>query len=165
MDIVIEPLHKSHHREAFDCGVVELNQFLKKYAHQNQKNSISKTFVAIDQQKKNEVLGFYTLASGHIHLDQLPKKQKHPEHPVSIARLARLAVDLKSQGNGIGSYLLYDALQKIKAASNIIGIFTVVVDAKDEKAKSFYERYGFIELQNPAMTLFLPMKTINKLFS
>jgi len=164
MDIIIEPLHKSHNRNAFDCGIEDLNQFLKKYANQNQKNNISKTFVALRLPKKKDILGFYTLASGQINLDQLPDKQKHPRHPVSIARLARLAVDLKAQGEGIGGYLLYDALQKIKAASDMVGIFSVVVDAKDESAQSFYENYGFMELKNPDMALFLPMKTINKLF-
>ena len=168
MDVLVEPLNKSHNRSDFDCGVEDLNQFIKKYAFQNQTNNINKTFVAIDETIKHDenkdILGFYTLASGNIDIKQLPKKQKHPQHPVSVARLARLAVNLKSQNQGIGGYLLYDALNKIKAASNLVGMYAVIVDAKDEKAKSFYERYGFIELKNPAMTLFLPMKTINKLF-
>lgn len=169
MDTIFEPLDNSHNRNDFDCGVDELNQFFKKYAFQNQKKNINKTFVAVHKtiknQTKKDILGFYTLTSGHIDVIQLPKKQKHPQHPVSIARLARLAVNLKSRGQGIGGHLLYDALQKIKSASDMVGIFAVVVDAKDEKAKAFYEHYGFIELQNPKLTLFLPMKTINKLFS
>lgn len=162
--IIIEPLNKSHNRSIFDCGIVELNQFLKKYSNQNQKNNISKTFVAIRPPKK-DILGFYTLTTGQINFDQLPDEKKHPHYPVSIARLARLAVDLKVQGKGIGGDLLYDALQKIKAASDMIGIFAVVVDAKDKNAESFYKHYGFMELKNPDMALFLPMKTINKLFS
>lgn len=164
-NIVIEPLSKAlHNRNSFDCGMQELNQFLKTCANQNQENHISKTFVAVRPPKKRDILGFYTLAAGQISFDQLPDKQKHPRYPVSIARLARLAVDLKYQGTGLGGYLLHDALQKIKAASDVVGIFAVVVDAKNKDAKSFYEHYGFMELKNPDMALFLPMETINKLF-
>src|SRR3990167_214948 len=168
MDILVEPLDKTHRRADFDCGVHELNEFLKRYARQNQKNSISKTYVAVsemDAQKNDkEVLGFYTLSSGHVDYDALPKQIKHPKYPVSIARLARLATDLKHQGKGVGGYLLYDALKKISAASQIIGIFSVVVDAKDTEAKKFYARYGFLQLEEKELTLFLPVDTINKLF-
>jgi len=168
MDINIEVLDKTHYRDGFDCGVGELNTFLKKYARQHQKNSISKTFVAVPVsaagKANKEVLGYYTLSSGQIDQSQLPVTKKHPRHPVSIARLARLAVDLKSQGDGVGGSLLYDALNKAKAASDMMGIYAVIVDAKDNSTKAFYEHYGFIELQNPDLTLFLPMKTIHKLF-
>ena len=162
--IIIEPLNRSHNRNSFDCGIAELNGFLTKFANQNQKNSISKTFVAIQPPNKKDILGFYTLTTGQINFSQLPDQQKHPRHPVSIARLARLAVNLKAQGKGVGGNLLFDALEKVKVASNMIGIFAVVVDAKDKNAQSFYKHYGFVELKNPDMALCLPMKTINKLF-
>jgi GNAT superfamily N-acetyltransferase len=167
MDINIELLDRTHNRDEFDCGVEELNTFLKKYSFQNQKNHINKTFVAIEaaSDKKNEksILGYYTLSTGKISFDSLPKQIKHPKYPVSIARLARLATDLKYQGQGVGGFLLYDALQKIKIASEMIGIFAVVVDAKDVKAKSFYQHYGFLLLQDTDLTLCLPMKMLEKL--
>lgn len=168
MEIKIEPLERFHHRGDFDCGVKELNNFLKKYSFQNQKSHISKTFVAIDGEKtastsEKDVLGFYTLSTGQIDFEVLPKGIKHPRYPVSIARLARLAVDLKCQGQGIGGFLLHDALQKIKTVSQVVGIFAIVVDAKDAKAKSFYERYGFISLEETNLTLCLPMKVLDQL--
>ena len=167
MQIKIELLNRSHDRESFDCGVEALNGFLKKHAFQNQKNHINNTFIAIDDDlkssEKKEVLGFYTLSTGQIDVDSLPKKMKHPKYPVSIARLARLATDLKYQQQGIGGFLLYDALQKIKIASNLMGIFAVVVDAKNDLAKSFYERYGFVPLEDTALTLCLPTAVLNKL--
>ncbi len=163
MDIKIETIDKPHPRDAFDCGIDQLNAFLNKYARQNQKNNISKTYVAIPNGEKN-IIGYYTITSGHIDFDALPPNNKHPSYPVSIARIARLAVDLKSHGQGIGGYLLYDALTKIKAASEIIGIYAVVVDAK-ETSKSFYTNYGFINLQKSQNTLFLPMKTIDQLIT
>lgn len=167
MDVKIEPLERLHDRNDFDCGVNELNLFLKKYSFQNQKNHISKTFVAVgvneDSVKETNVLGFYTLSTGQINFQVLPEAVKHPKYPVSIARIARLAVDLKCQGGGVGGFLLYDALQKIKTVSKVIGIFAVVVDAKDARAKSFYERYGFVSLQDTDLTLCLPMKVIDQL--
>ncbi len=168
MEVLIEPLHTFHNRKNFDCGVDVLNDFFRKYARQNQLKSISKTFVATHDKERpfpeKEILGFYTLCSGHIEYESLPNNLKHPRYPVSIARLARLAIDKKHQGKGIGGFLLYDALQKISVASQMIGIFAIVVDAKDAKAKSFYERYGFMPLEKSELTLFLPIETINQLF-
>ncbi len=165
MEIKIEPLERLHNRNDFDCGIKELNNFLRKYSFQNQKSNISKTFIAVDSEQPaaKDVLGFYTLSTGQINFDVLPKGVKHPRYPVSIARLARLAIDLKYQGRGVGRFLLYDALQKIKTISQMVGIFAVVVDAKDAKAKSFYERYGFVSLQDSDLTLCLPMKVIDRL--
>lgn len=166
--IKVEPLSKQHDRERFDCGVKELNDFLKKYASQNQKKHISKTFVAVSEEdncgpQKKEALGFYTLSTGEMDHSLLPSDIRHPKYPVSIARLARLAVDLKQQGNGVGGRLLYDALIKIRSASAAVGIFAVVVDAKDVGAKRFYEHYHFVPLEDSGLTLFLPMSVIEKL--
>ena len=96
----------------------------------------------------------------------LPSNIKHPRFPVPVARLARLArlaVDNIYKGQGIGKILLYDALKKIKFISETIGIFGVVVDAKDKKAKAFYEYYGFKEWQDSGLSLFLPSKILSKL--
>jgi hypothetical protein len=78
MDITVELLDRMHNRDEFDCGVEELNTFLRKYSFQNQKNHINKTFVAIEaaSDKKNEksILGYYTLSTGQISFDSLPKE-------------------------------------------------------------------------------------------
>lgn len=165
MEIKIEPLERSHNRGNFDCGIQELNNFLKKYAFQNRKNHISKTFVAVQDEQaiEKELVGFYTLSTGQINFDVLPKGVKHLRYPVSIARIARLAIDLKYQSKGVGGFLLHDALQKIKTVSQVVGIFAVVVDAKDVKLKSFYERYGFVSLQEVELMLCLPMKVLDQL--
>src|SRR3990167_717877 len=167
MDIIIEPLDRSHNRSTFDSGIEELNAFLKKYARQNLSQNINKTYVAIESNQSHSnsknILGFYTLSSGQIDQSCLPQTEKHPRYPVSIARLARLAVSLDHQSCGISARLLHDALSKVSDASKLIGIYAVVVDAKDITARSFYEHYGFIRLQDSDLTLFLPMKIINQL--
>jgi GNAT superfamily N-acetyltransferase len=166
MDLIIEQLDTVlHDRKSFDCGVEELNIFLKQHANQNQTKNISKTYVAVvavstDDRKK--IYGYYTLSAGHIQCDQLPEniKSKLPKYPIPIGRIGRLAVDKEYKGQGIGGFLLHDALTNVLNIAGKIGIFAVVVDAKNDDAKTFYKKYGFIELQESELTLFLTIDTI-----
>jgi len=166
MDLLIEIFNKLlHERAGFDCGVEALNLFLQKSANQNQKKNFSKTYVAIDANDENQckkIYGYYTLTSGQIYAADLPQNNNLnlPKYPVPIIRMARLATDKQFQGQGIGGFLLYAALKTVLEVSNKIGIYAIVVDAKNEFAKNFYKQYGFIELQNNALTLFLPLDTI-----
>ena len=100
--------------------------------------------------------------SGHVSSQALPQEYRHPLYPVAIARIARLAVALEYQKQGIGKLLLHDALQKIMRVAETIGIYAVVVDAKDKEAKQFYQQYGFIPLQNSALTLVISLSTIQQ---
>src|SRR3990167_11185480 len=164
MDLIIEQLNTTlHDRKSFDCGVDELNIFLKQHANQNQSKNISKTYVAVvavsaDDHKK--IYGYYTLSAGHIECGQLPEivKAKLPKYPIPIARIGKLAVDKNYKGQGIGGFLLYDAFSNILDVSQKIGTYAVVVDAKDDEAKAFYKKYEFLELQESALTLFLPIE-------
>lgn len=166
MDLIIEQLNTNlHDRKSFDCGVDELNIFLKQYANQNQSKNISRTHVAVvavsaDDHKK--IYGYYTLSAGHIECDQLPEivKAKLPKYPIPIARIGRLAVDKDYKGQGIGGFLLHDSFTNVLSITDKIGVFAVVVDAKNNDAKSFYKKYGFIELQASGLTLFLTIDTI-----
>lgn len=147
-------------REDFDCGVEALNDYLQRYARQNHIKNIARTFVALDHD--NRVLGYYSLASASIEFTSLPADyaKRLPKYPVPAARIARLAVDRTRQGQGIGARLLVDALKRILAASTDIGIKVVLVEAKNETARAFYHHYGFMELQDAPMTLFLLMDII-----
>lgn len=166
MDLITEQLDTaSHDRGSFDCGVNELNIFLKQHASQNQAKNISKTYVAVvavssDDRKK--IYGYYTLSAGHVLCEQLPEntKSKLPRYPVPVARIGRLAVDKNHQGQGIGGLLLHDAFSSVLNIADKMGVFAVVVDAKNEGAKNFYKNYGFSELQDSGLSLFLPVTTI-----
>ncbi len=166
MDLITEQLNTAlHDRNSFDCGVSELNAFLKQHANQNQLRNVSKTYVAVvavssDDIKK--IYGYYTLAAGHLSFDLLPEseKSKIPKYPVPIARIGRLAVDKNHHGQGIGGFLLHDAFTNVLNIAEKMGVFAIVVDAKNDEAKAFYKNYGFNELQNSGLTLFLPVKTI-----
>jgi ribosomal protein S18 acetylase RimI-like enzyme len=154
-------------RASFDCGVPPLDEYLKKYAKQNHDKGVSLTFVAIDSTQPKKILGYYSVSSGQIEFESLPieEKKRLPKYPVPITRIGRLAVDKSTKGKGIGRALLADALNRALTAAKTIGIYAVVVDAKDERAKSFYKKYGFVELKDKPFVLFFPIATVRDSFS
>ena len=158
----ISLLSKHHHRANFDCGDDELNNYLKYYAGQHIKQHMSKTFVASPIDCIEQVLGFYALSAGHIVFEELLSQwqKKLPRYPIPIARIGRLAINQQHQGEGIGEYLLMDALYRCASLIEQIGLVGVVVDAKHESAKAFYQKFGFVELTYSPLTLVLPITNI-----
>ena len=159
----IEPVSKQHDRASFNCGDHTLNDYLQRYARQNDQKNIARCFVAVD--KTNTVFGFYTLSSSKIGFAELPKKfsRQLPRYPVPAALIGELATDLSVQGKGLGARLLIDALQRIVRAAGEIGIKVLLVDALSGDARAFYEKFGFIPFPDQKMTLFIPMETIRQL--
>jgi GNAT superfamily N-acetyltransferase len=161
----IEPLNRSHQREAFCSGKPPLDAFLQAHVSQYEKRHLGRTCVLI-RSGELRVHGYYTLASGAVAIEHLPAKaaKKLPRHPVPAILLARLAVDQAVQGQGRGGYLLVDALQRCLTLADSLGVHAVEVDVIDESAKAFYEKYGFIPLQDQALHLYLPISTIQATF-
>lgn len=159
-DFVIEPLGRNHIRDEFDCGEASLNEFLRKYARQNSERGLGRTFVAV-RKGSSKVVGYYTLSSGSVTFESVPEKL--PRYPVPTAHLGRLAVDTSFKGLGLGEFLLIDALRRIVAVAGELGIYAVEVRALSTAAKSFYLRYGFVELTDESSHLYLPVRTILKL--
>jgi predicted GNAT family N-acyltransferase len=157
----IERLDRGHERQGFDCGKPSLNDFLHTLVSQYERRNLGRTYVAV-REGENRVLGYYTLASGAVEVVSLPAKQakKLPRHPVPVVLIGRLAVDQSVHGKGLGGLLLRDALARSLEVSERLGIHAVVVDALDAVAKTFYERFGFLELTDHPMRLFLPISTI-----
>ncbi len=164
MKTQIEPIAKRHVRDKFDCGDAALNQYLVRFARQNDTKGVAKAFVALDEH--GQVVGYYTLSAAEVAFDDLPAEQrKHlPKYPVPAARIGRLAVDQSVQGQGLGGDLLIDALLRVLAAADHLGVRAIIVDAKDKHAKQFYQHYGFSKLADNPRTLFLPLNTARKLF-
>ena len=135
-------LTNDHDRNAFDCGVSVLSEYLKKYALQNQKKHAARTYVAT---RGNRIVGYYSLAYGSVSLEEAPQSVKSglPRHPIPVILLARLAVDSTEQGSGLGTALLKDALLRTIQAAEIAGLRAMLVHAKDDSAKRFYEKFGF----------------------
>jgi GNAT superfamily N-acetyltransferase len=157
---VIEKLSSRHDRSAFDCGVEELNAYLRKYSGQHERRGISRTYVAVEEREK-PALGYYSISSGAVAFDAVPENLPH--HPVPVALIGRLAVDQSARGHGLGEMLLMHALRSAQRASELVGIHAVVVDAWDDAARKFYLKYGFNELRDDRLHLFLPMKVIRQL--
>lgn len=162
VSVKIELLAKSHDRRAFSCGVEALDVYLKRFARQHADANISRTYVAVSG---STIHGFYSLAMSGIRRENLPEKylNRFPSFPLPVARLARLAVDLNHQRQGLGELLLADALQRCLHISESIGMLGVIVDAKDERARSWYERYEFERLPDAPLTLWLPTAAISRM--
>lgn len=162
----IEPLGTLHDRGVFSCGIEALDRYFQKFAGQDVKRRVAATFVLIIGH--HEVAGYYTLSSTAIPLEDLPAAlaRKLPKYKyVPATLLGRLAVSKKHQGHKLGDVLLTDALRRSLRQSHEVGAMAVVVDAKDDAARSFYRHYGFIPFPETPYRLFLPMDTIEKLFT
>ena len=158
----LEPLATEHDRRNFSCGVDALDEYLRRFARQHGATNVSRTYVAATGV---EIHGFYSLAMSAIRKENLPAKYvgRFPNFPLPVARLARLAVAINHQRKGLGELLLADALQRCLRLSVAIGMIGVIVDAKDEKARGWYERYEFERLPDSPLTLWLPTAAIEKL--
>ena len=162
----IEPLRREHDRSGFSCGEPALDEYLARFARQNQESGVSRTFVAVSHAEPNRLLGYYSLSVGAIDRANLPPSaaRRFPNFPLPIARLARLAVDRSQQGKGLGEDLLLDALSRCLRVAEDVGIAAVLIDAKHEKAKAFYRRYEFDALPDHPLTLWLALPAVRKLF-
>jgi predicted GNAT family N-acyltransferase len=160
-----EPLGQKHDRAAFSCGVEPLDAYLQKQASQDAKKRAAVPFVLTPDGKT--IAGYYTLSQYAIELGHIPQEvaKKLPKYPlVPATLLGRLAVSIAFRGKGLGEILLMDALHRTLQLSEQVASSGVIVDAKDDAARSFYKKYGFIELPKIDKRLFLPMATIEKLF-
>jgi GNAT superfamily N-acetyltransferase len=157
---IVEPLGIQHDRDVFDCEENSPNEFLKKYARQNDEKGLGRTFVAV-KPGDPAIIGYYTIASGAVSFDTVPEKL--PRYPIPVAHLGRLAVDKQAKGQGVGAFLLIDALRRIAQVADQMGIYAVEVYALNESAKQFYLKYGFTPLEDDPLHLYLPMKKIRKL--
>lgn len=156
---------KEHERDAFDCGDDELNTFLRRYARQNDLKDVGRTYVAT-RPGETRVCGYCTLRSGVVAFASLlaPEKGGLPRYPVPVAHLARLAVDRTAQGQGLGEKLLVTAFEKVIEASNTVAIVAVEVIAKNDRARKFYARYGFVSLLDDELHMYLSIKAIRRAF-
>lgn len=158
----IEKLTRKHAIETFDCGETPLNRFLSRYALQNQQASASQTYVGLSG---DAVIGFYTLVVGEVAYEDAPERLAKglARHAVPVMLLARIAVSLDWQRKGVGGGLLRDAILRTLQAADIAGIRAFIVHAKDDTARAFYERYGFVESPSDPLHLHVLIKDLRAL--
>lgn len=161
----IELLSRAHDREGFDCGSAPLNACFRQTARQHTDRGISRTFVPVDENATGPkpVLGFFTLNICQIRAEQLPPElaRKLPRDVAGI-KLGRLAVAADRQRQGLGKILLVAAMKKVIEVFESAGGIGLFVDAKDEAAKSYYQRFGFVPLPENSRQLFLPLQTLRQ---
>jgi GNAT superfamily N-acetyltransferase len=153
---------RKHDREAFGCGEEALNEFLRRYARRSHQLGGSKTFLAIDDADNKTVLGFYNLSPASIRYARTPEMvcRGLARNEVPGFRLARLAVDRRFRGRGIGGQLLLSAGRRCLLASAEVGGVVLVIDAKNERVAAWYASYGAEPLLDTPSTLLLPLATI-----
>jgi GNAT superfamily N-acetyltransferase len=150
-------------RDGFTCGVEALDRYLRQQAVQDARRGFAAVYVAV--QEGSGILGYYTLSMAGVPIVDVPAdlRSKMPRYPsVPAVRLGRLAVALEARGRGVGQYLLMDAMQR--ALRNEVAWAAFIVDAKDEQARDFYIRYGFLAFADNPNHLFLPHGTVQMAF-
>lgn len=155
----VEKLRREHPALTFDCGRPGLDRFLAKFALQNQQSGSSTTYVAVDEER---VIGYHSLAYGQVEYDDAPARLTKglARHPVPVMLLARLAVASDHQGRGLGAGLLKDAMLRTLQAAEIAGLRAVLVHAKDDAARAFYEHFDFIASPSDPYHLLMLVKDV-----
>ncbi|WP_341325849.1 GNAT family N-acetyltransferase [Methylotuvimicrobium sp. KM2] len=169
----VELSKSKHDRNSFDCGVQELNTFIKTQAVRHRDAGISRTMVLpsayplLNQQFA--ICAFYSIAPSSISRETLPAQlaKKLPKYPVPVFLLAQLAVHKEFHGAGLGKVCLIRALKYLWDVNHYMRAYAIVVDCLTDSAQAFYAKFGFEVLceHNGRIRMFLPMKTVEQLFS
>jgi len=159
-----EPHDRTRHRvDSFTCGHEALDRWLRAHAGQSQRRDAARTFVTA--KPGGAVVGYYTLVAAQVRHEAatVPVGSGMSRHyPIPVALLARLAVDRRQQGAGLGASLLLDALERVFRASDEIAVRAIIVDTIDERAASFYRHFGFESSPLSPSTLMVPLDTARR---
>lgn len=159
---------KKHERAAFSCGEPSLDTYLQRQASQDIKRRAAVVHVMTESEETIHIMGYYTLSAASVKLTDIPEaeQKKLARYPyVAASLLGRLAVDEQHKGRGLGGQLLRHALLRTLAQSEEVAIAVVIVDALNESAQQFYERYGFTVMPNQENRLYIPMATVERSLS
>lgn len=157
--MLITPLAGSHDRQSFDCGRLELNDWLRKVARQHREKSLSRTFVAVLDDQPAQICGYYALTLTEVDTASLAEsRRKRLPRVIPGVRLGRLAVDRRYQGKRLGELMLMNAVERTQQIHEHAGVVGLFVDALDEQAAQFYSRYGFEAFADEPLKLFLPVR-------
>jgi GNAT superfamily N-acetyltransferase len=157
-----EAIARHHDRKSFDCGSAALNEYLDRHARQNHESGGAKTFVAVSPAAPTRVLGFYSISPGAVAFPRTPSSvsKKLGRYDVPVFRLGRLAIDRSVQGQGLGGDLLLAAGTRALAVAAEVGGVALAIDAKDDQAAKWYERFGALALLDDPLKLILPLAVI-----
>ncbi len=157
-----EAITRKHDRKAFDCGDASPNDFLQRYARQSHDLGGAKTFLAIDDADNTTILGFYSLAPGALTYANTPETLRRglAQHEVPGFRLARLAIHIDLQGQGLGGQLIGAAGRRCLRAATEVGGAIIIIDAKNDRAAKWCAGYGAVLLKDTPLTLVMALATL-----
>lgn len=158
----VVPITRSQDWSAFDCGESELNEWLRAYAVQSEKSGGARVFAVVDAD--NCGVAYYAISAQSIVAQGAPERLRKgmPKHPIPVLLIARLAVDKRFKGQGLGAGLLKNALLRCLNASSEVGVRAVIVDAKNDAARRFYEYFDFEAFPDDPKRLFLLIKDLRR---
>lgn len=170
MDWIIERIDaigrsvSSLKKDSFNSGKPELDRYLKQYAIKNDAIGIARTFVALPAEGSRKIAGYYACSASSFDPKELPiqLRERLPGYPIPAILIGKLAVDQAMQGRGLGKRLLIHAFENAIDVSEFLGIYAVKVDAIDEQAKEFYQKFGFREMSDTPFSLFLPLTIVKE---
>ena len=156
-----EPLDRRHLLDAFECGEVALDDWLKKYARAGQGSGSARVYVTTTAGQT--VVGYYALAAAQVEPEEATERVSKGEpgrRPIPVVLLARLAVDRNHQHVGVGRSLLQDAVLRSVQAADSIGVRAMLIHAKHDSARAWYEQYGFERSPTDPLHLILLIKDL-----
>lgn len=157
------PLAPDHELDAFNSGVEPLDHWLRRLARHNEAEGGSRTFVVCTGRR---VVGYYSLAAGSVISGTATGRvRRNMPNPVPVVLLGRLAIDQAWQGRGLGSDMLRDAVLRVLAAGEAIGVRAILVHAISPEAKAFYEKYGFRPSLVDPMVLMITMSDARRILA
>jgi GNAT superfamily N-acetyltransferase len=156
-DLPLDPA--VHDRQGFECGVPALDEYLHRLAEQHGRRGISSVYVVADSAQPERILGFYTPSAAEVDAERISEaeRKKLPRYPVPCFRMGRLACRTDQRGLGLGKLLLGCAVDRCLQARKQVAAYALVVDAKDDVAKSIYLHFGLNAMQDAPLTLYLPL--------
>ncbi len=160
MALAIEELDaKRHDRAGFDCGVEALNRYLRTLASQHRAKGIATTFVLVDTSAPATIMGYYSLSAASLAFERLSDADRTglPSYPIPAVRIGRLAASVAHRGQGLGELLLQNAIKRTLVARHTLGVYAVLVEAKDAAGEAFYRKYGFRLSNENTRQLYLPL--------
>ncbi|MEZ5423661.1 MAG: GNAT family N-acetyltransferase [Pyrinomonadaceae bacterium] len=162
MKYKVELLTAVHGTNSFESGDETKDVFLRRFALQNTKGGLGRTYVAVKPEEPEKIFGYYTISSSAVKFETLPATNL-PRYPLPAILIGKLATDITVQNQGLGTALLFDALRRAARVAEEIGIFLVEIQAVNEKARQIYERRGFTSMQDEPMKMFMNLKKVRKL--
>ena len=146
MSLLIEPLSRIHDRKSFSCGEPAVDCFLQEKAMQDQRLDLARSRVLCDGNKREEIIGYYTLIIVLIPQESIPNDRPRIKRPIPAILLGQIGIDVRFQGKGFGDRLLFDAQSKVLEIADKVGVRAMVLDARTENLVSWYESQDFIKL-------------------